>query len=449
MMFGRNFSVQSLSGIMTAKRRHLLQEMMFLSLIVATHRALVVGQEGSVTEIPTPDSLVVTSGTTQAPRPLPGIDIECNSNTIQITLGQQHNFNGMIYPKGLSKNSSCMVEYSNVRDKLVYTLPLRSCNTMSTDVDDGVEYFNTVVVQPHRKLVTNQGKGFHIRCRYQTKERQVTNNFNVSQLGTTPLVATAPMPDCSMKIYVGDSEQEVVAENVKIGDPLTLVINIDLQDVYGMRVTNCVVRDGLNWGEQPLINNEGCPIDTDIMDAFEYSENKTKAMVTFQAHKFPYTASVYYQCNVKLCLKSSGGCDDVPPNCDSQLNGLLLPSRKRRDVGTVRDLEGVEADVRDMNIEVFSGLYVNEASDSDQPEAAAAPSTSASSQFDFCLSTRKFAIGIAVLGLLLMLVVMLLVACILHRRRRKQVSSVASSVYSGHPYSSSAQSTYSNRAYSH
>lgn len=53
--------------------------------------------------------------------------------------------------------------------------------------------------------------------------------YAFSQLGTTPLVATAPMPDCSMKIYVGDSEQEVVAENVKIGDPLTLVINIDLQ----------------------------------------------------------------------------------------------------------------------------------------------------------------------------------------------------------------------------
>ncbi|XP_028966901.1 uncharacterized protein LOC100902690 [Galendromus occidentalis] len=352
----------------------------------------------------------------------------------------------MIYPKGLSKNSSCMVEYTNVNDKIVYTLPLRSCNTMSTDVDDGVEYFNTVVVQPHRKLVTNLGKGFHIRCRYQTKERQVTNNFNVSQLGTTPLVATAPMPDCTMKIYVGNSEQEVVAENVKIGDPLTLVINIDLQDVYGMRVTNCVVRDGLNWGEQPLINNEGCPIDQDIMGAFDYSENKTKALVTFQAHKFPYTASVYYQCNVKLCLKASGGCDDVPPNCDPQLTGLV--SRKRRDVGTVRDLDAVDADVRDMNIEVFSGLYVNEAVDA-EPEATSASSISSASQFDFCLSTRKFAIGIAVLGLLLMLIVMLLIACILHRRRRKQAPSVASSIYSGHPYSSSAQSTYSNRAYSH
>lgn len=101
------------------------------------------------------------------------------------------------------------------------------------------------------------------------------------------------------------------------------------------------------------------------MGAFDYSENKTKALVTFQAHKFPYTASVYYQCNVKLCLKASGGCDDVPPNCDPQLSGLV--SRKRRDIGTVRDLDSVEADVRDMNIEVFSGLYVNEPADS-EPE---------------------------------------------------------------------------------
>ena len=36
-----------------------------------------------------------------------------------------------------------------------YVLPLRSCNTMSTDVTEGMEYFNTVVVQPHRyKILT-------------------------------------------------------------------------------------------------------------------------------------------------------------------------------------------------------------------------------------------------------------------------------------------------------
>lgn len=82
-------------------------------------------------------------------------------------------------------------------------------------------------------------------------------------------------------------------------------------DVYGMKVTNCLVRDGLNWGEQPLLNDEGCPVDDEIMGPFEYSHNKTRATVSFQAHKFPYTSSVYYQCNVRLCLKDSGGCEDV------------------------------------------------------------------------------------------------------------------------------------------
>ena len=47
------------------------------------------------------------------------------------------------------------------------------------------------------------------------------------------------------------------------------------------------------------------------MGPFNYSETKTSAKVNFQAHKFPYTASVYYQCNVRLCLKHTGGCDDV------------------------------------------------------------------------------------------------------------------------------------------
>lgn len=368
------------------------------------------------------------------------VNIECNSNNIQVTLDAPHDFNGMIYPKGLSKNSTCMAEYTNVRDKIVYTLPLRSCNTMSTDVDDGVEYFNTVVVQPHRKLVTNQGRGFHIRCRYQTKEKTITNFFNVSMIGTTPLVATAPMPGCSMKIFVGDSEEEVVAENVKIGDPLTLVIMIDNQDVYGMRVTNCLVRDGLNWGEQPLINNEGCPVDNEILGPFDYTLNKTRASVTFQAHKFPYTSSVYYQCNVKLCLKSSGGCDDVPPDCDDVRHNL----RRRRDVeakGDLKAMEKQEQDVRDLSIEVFSGLYVNEVSDLEDPEVSAKPTSSASSSdHDFCVSSRKFAIGIAIAGVLLMLAVMLLVACILHRRRRRKGSSTAgSSIYSG-PYSNHAYS---------
>ncbi|XP_013778268.1 uncharacterized protein LOC106462850 [Limulus polyphemus] len=266
-------------------------------------------------------------------------------------------------------------------------------------------------------------------------------------LGTTPVYVTTPMPACTMKIFHVVADQEFVAENVKIGDRLTLVISIDVQDTYGMKVTNCLVRDGLSWGEQPLINNDGCPVDSEIMGPFEYTLNKTRAVVTFQAHKFPYTSSVYYQCNVKLCLKTDGSCDDVPPLCDVRGRNQLKRRRKREseveEEGNLKDLLQEEQDVRDLSVEVFSGLHVDEVDNvddvdtDDQPRVTAVPS---SAEDEFCVSTRKFAIGIAIAGVLLMLAVMLLVACILHRRRRRKGASTAgSSIYSG-PYSNAAYS---------
>jgi len=50
-------------------------------------------------------------------------------------------------------------------------------------------------------------------------------------IGTTPVMATAPMPSCSMKIFVAGTTNEIVAENVKIGDKLTLAIAIDYQGI--------------------------------------------------------------------------------------------------------------------------------------------------------------------------------------------------------------------------
>lgn len=78
-----------------------------------------------------------------------------------------------------------------------------------------------------------------------------------SFIGTTPLTATAPMPGCYMRIFAGTPDDKKVAENVRIGDPLTMEISLDDQEIYGMKVTDCLVRDGLGWGEQMLINEEG------------------------------------------------------------------------------------------------------------------------------------------------------------------------------------------------
>jgi len=397
------------------------------------------------------------------------VGVLCNSEDITLTLTVTTDFfNGMIYPKGLSKNSTCMTEYIQQEGIITYVLPLRSCNTMSTDVVDGIEYFNTVVVQPHRKLVTNQGRGYHVRCRYQTQEKTLTNDFNVSALGTTPLTATAAMPASSMRIFYGEASEGLVAENVKIGDPLSLVVSIDEQDIYGMHVTECLVRDGLGWSEQGLINGEGCPEDYEIMGEFEYSASKTTALVHFQAHKFPYTSSVYYQCNVKLCIKHAGGCDQVPPICE---NGVNIVRKKRQVVEVDERNNAYDLVEREETIKVYSGLYVNEAQDLDDDEFAenldqpdvvrmsniyletitrvpnwfvgVLISFAFQSVYDpntFCISQRSFAIGIAIAGLILMTAVVVAIMILVSKRRRKNLSTTGSSIYSG---------PYTNTAYSH
>jgi len=368
-----------------------------------------------------------------AKSPVTEVGIQCNSLDIIVTISTSNTFNGMIYPKGLSKNSSCMSEYTAQGSPVQYRLPLRGCNTMSLEEDQDIEYYNTIVVQPHRKLVTNQGRGYHIRCKYQTREKAVNTNFNVSQLGTTPLTATAPIPGVIMRIYSNPADK-TVAEDVKIGDPLTLDISIDQQDIYGLKAVDCIVRDGLGWGEQPLINSQGCPVDYEIMGPFDYSDSKTEAIVNFQAHKFPYTASVYYQCNVRLCLKHTGGCDDVPPVCEDGLN--LRRRRRATEDATVTDLEVEDEPV----IEVYSGLIVNEGEELPEDEPQRGRSDLDEDEI-LCISPRTFAIAIAIVGLLLMIAVVVAIMVIVsRRRRRKEPSLTGSSIYSG---------PYTNTAYSH
>lgn len=60
-----------------------------------------------------------------------------------------------------------------------------------------------------------------------------------------------------MHIYAGDVHDHIPAENVKIGDMLTLVVALDKQEIFGMSVADCTVRDGLGWSEQILYNEQG------------------------------------------------------------------------------------------------------------------------------------------------------------------------------------------------
>lgn len=109
-----------------------------------------------------------------------------------------------------------------------------------------------------------------------------------------------------------------------------------------------------------------CPMDNEIMGQFNYTNDRLAANVTFPAHKFPYTTSVYYQCNVKLCDVKDPECQTVRKlhrsSCIFYRNSITTQAPlcggkrpKRQTTNDTRDEDGMPA-----TIEVFSGLYVNE-----------------------------------------------------------------------------------------
>ncbi|XP_026316294.1 uncharacterized protein LOC113227558 [Hyposmocoma kahamanoa] len=370
--------------------------------------------------------------------PLDTLSVACEKDSMHVTISLAHahpdhensiyeTFNGIVYPAGLGSNSSCLREYISARGDLQYTVPLRGCNTMSTDNDDGtVEYFNNIIVQPHLKLVTGQGRGYHVRCRY--RRRDLTN-FHVYRPHADRLTNSLTdvtndeydeesglLPSVTMKIYKGDPENKEVASNVRIGDTLTLVVSLEKQKQFGILVSECSVRDGLGWAEQSLIADDGCPLDGEIMGMFQYASDKQSARVAFPAHKFPYTASVYYTCEVILCdLNHQSDCEPCAHK----------HKRLRR-----------QAEESPAKVEVFTGLYVNEADSVENEDV-----TSEKKEDEICISQRNFAIGICVAGIILMICVIAAIAFILARRRNpKTYSRTGSSLYSG---------PYTNTGYSH
>jgi hypothetical protein len=99
--------------------------------------------------------------------------------------------------------------------------------------------------------------------------------------------------------------------------------------------------------------------------------------------------------------------------------------------------------VFDQTIKVYSGLYVNEASDLDDEGFTDSDVPESVSVYDpntFCISQRSFAIGIAIAGLILILAVVIAIMILVSKRRRKTLSTTGSSIYSG---------PYTNTAYSH
>ncbi|CAK9293339.1 unnamed protein product [Gordionus sp. m RMFG-2023] len=245
--------------------------------------------------------------------------IECDSDQIRLIFNLLNPFNGILYPKNSYNHGegNCSLIGKGMTS-LEYRIPLYGCGTISIQQEDGsINFRNVIVLQNHNMLVTSSDRAYHIDCHYPLQEKVITSNANISMITTIGVLTGVPeLPEPIMTIHVGKTpEGPLISGFVSLGSFLTLKIKLMDESVYGFTVHSCFARDGLNWGEQLLIDASGCPVNPAVFGNFQYdnvnprnrqpSDTVTRAFVMFASHKFPTSNSVYYECIVKLCPKNN------------------------------------------------------------------------------------------------------------------------------------------------
>ncbi|XP_068899030.1 uncharacterized protein [Tenebrio molitor] len=87
--------------------------------------------------------------------------------------------------------------------------------------------------------------------------------------------------------------------------PYTLRAEISRPDgTYGFRVKSCFAFNKLNTSV-PLIDDKGCPVDTNVISPFTYDEKKGSADAQLRSmFRFPESSEVHFQCDIGLCRGS-------------------------------------------------------------------------------------------------------------------------------------------------
>ncbi|KAG8201472.1 hypothetical protein JTE90_024341 [Oedothorax gibbosus] len=243
------------------------------------------------------------------------VQVNCGMKFVVLNVSTQFKFSGIVYPKDAVKN--CMGRYTNGTNAFIYRFPLKGCNTKFRLLDDAIEFYNTLVFQPHAFLVTEDAKAFNFMCQYKSHTRLLTNSYEVkfNDSGSKNVFQLADGPRLFMQIYAGSLSKRQAAVEVSVGDNVTMVIGMENYDMYSLRVMNCYMTSGMGGDKNMFYDDNGCTVDGFVIGPLTYSEDLRFSFVSFRAHKYPYTNKVKYNCEVKFCVRKLNNCRPVPPRC--------------------------------------------------------------------------------------------------------------------------------------
>ncbi|KJH51192.1 zona pellucida-like domain protein [Dictyocaulus viviparus] len=190
----------------------------------------------------------------------------------------------------------------------------------------GVNFVVTVLVSFHPDgFITKNDRAFHVKCFYMEPDTIVTQAIQVSSLPTTELMDSMTMPKCEYSVR-RDSPNGPTLTFANVGDTVYHVWECNPPEM-GMLVKKCFVTDG-DGENHPVVDYDGCSTDSLLLNELIYDQNLMRAHATSQVFKYADSNQLYFTCQIQLCQRQMGMCQDVtPPQC-----GVNRSNRSRRAV---------------------------------------------------------------------------------------------------------------------
>ncbi|XP_047002198.1 uncharacterized protein LOC124619691 [Schistocerca americana] len=307
-----------------------------------TGGADVIGDTGTgSTEIPT--------GSTEDeahPPHIHSIDVVCSKEEMTINIEFNRPFNGVIYSKNYYRNPACRyVAPNSGQTKYSFTVKLNDeCGTQFIDKfkEGGQAYLENVLVlqnEPGIQEVWDTAR--RVRCLWEGSIKQSLNvNLNVDMLNQETVTFSGDTGKARLEIQVGKGPFAPPASGlVKIGETMTLVVYVEGDPGFDIRVQQCVARDANSDNVVELTDERGCILKPKLIGAFQKTKDTGSSSASviayayFQAFKFPDIMDLIFECNVELCKVECEGC----PTPGQSLNPI---SRRRRDLWTDNSTDG-------------------------------------------------------------------------------------------------------------
>ncbi|PAV81770.1 hypothetical protein WR25_17511 [Diploscapter pachys] len=205
---------------------------------------------------------------------------------INIYVHTDGQFKGNIYAKGFFHKPECRNANKDSNGNVSIGLSIAGeCGIRRKRMANprGMQLDTTLVLMEHPVFLTQGDRAYHIQCKYLEEETVVTHSIHVLK----------------------SNEKGELLQYATIGDVVYHKWSCTSQakNKFCMTVHSCSVDDGQGNG-QLIINEQGCSLDTYILDNLRYIDDLTVGQKS-HVFKFADKETVFFSCMIRLQLKES------------------------------------------------------------------------------------------------------------------------------------------------